>query len=212
MGLKNLINKVKQEADVLKGEASKDKQYTNQNTYPDEAAAKEAFELSRHKLFDVNRWSALPGINSTFELFDEDGNKAIKTLDKPGYYIRIDLPGPTPENWVHVTELRQDENMAEFVVHPSTKPQPAPDEKKEIKHFFAKEASSTFRVERNGNTLIGYEIGRNEAINNQGEEAGDRALANTLIAEGGWAGVQKLQWDKLTAYLVNLEEAEPTNK
>ena len=134
-------------------------------------------------------------------------------VDRTGYYIRIDLPGPTPENWVQVTELRQDENMAEFVVHPSRKPEPAQGEQGEIKHFFAKEASSTFRVERNGATLTGYEIGRNEAINNQGEEAGDRAVANTLIAEGGWAGVQALQWNKLTAYLVHKEEAEPnTNK
>ncbi len=212
MGLKNFINKVKQEAEVLTGDASKDKQYTNQNTYPDEAAAREAFEISRNKLFDVNRWSDLPGINSTFELFDEAGNKVNKLLDKGGYYIRIELPGPTPENWVHVTNYKQEENSAEFTVHPSTKPQPAPDEENEIKHFFAKEASSTFKVELNGTTITGYEIGRNEAINNQGEEAGDRALANTLIAEGGWAGIQKLQWDKLTAYLVHKEEAEPNQK
>lgn len=209
MGLKDLINKVKKEAAVLTGDATKDKQYSNQNSYQDEASAREAFERSRQKLFDVNRWSELPGINSTFELFSETGVKLTQPVDKPGYYIRIELPGPTPENWVHITELNQDGNMAEFVVHPSRKPQPAPDEKNEIKHFFAKEASSTFRVERNGSTITAYEIGRNEAINNQGEEAGDRAVANTLIAEGGWAGVQKLQWDKLTAYLVHIEEAEP---
>lgn len=212
MGLKNFINKIKHEAEALTGDATKDKEYTNQNTYPNEAAARKAFELSKQKLFDVNRWSDLPGINSTFELFDEAGNKLNQPLDKTGYYIRIELPGPTPENWVHVRDLKVEEHRAEFTVHPSTKPQPAPHEEHEIKHFFAKEASSTFRVERNGNTLVGYEIGRNEAINNQGEEAGDRALANTLIAEGGWAGIQKLQWDKLTAYLVHLEEAEPKQK
>lgn len=31
---------------------------------------------------------------------------------------------------------------------------------------------------------------------------------NTLVAEGGWAGVQGLQWDKLTRYLVHLEETK----
>jgi hypothetical protein len=52
-------------------------------------------------------------------------------------------------------------------------------------------------------TLFAFEIGKNEGINNQGEDAGDRKLINTLIAEGGWAGFQELQWKKLTDYLVH---------
>jgi len=209
MTLKNIVNKLKHEAKVLTGDASKDKVYSNENEYPDAASARQAFDEAKAKLFDVNRWTDLPGINSTFQLFDASGNKTDKTLDAPGYFIRIELPGPTPENWVQVTDVKVGKNMAEFIVHPSQKPAPAPNEANEIKHFFAKEASSTFRVELNGNTLSAYEIGKNEAINNQGEEAGDRALSNTLIAEGGWAGVQALQWNKLTAYLVHKQDAEP---
>ncbi len=78
----------------------------------------------------------------------------------------------------------------------------------EIKHFFIKEASSTFRVERHGTLIKALEIGKNEGINNQGPEAGDRTVINTLIAEGGWALFQEMQWDKLTRYLVHLEEAK----
>ena len=208
MGLKNIINKVKEEAKVLQGEASKDKVYTTSNTFPDEATARQAFENAKAKLFDVNRWSNLPGINSTFTLYDLTGKQVDGPVNKPGDYIKIDLPGPTPENWVHITEVNIEENRAEFIVHPSKEPQQPAEDGAEIKHFFAKEASSTFRVELNETTLTGYEIGKNEAINNQGEEAGDRAVANTLIAEGGWAGIQALQWNKLTAYLVHKEEAE----
>ncbi|MEJ8757013.1 hypothetical protein WG947_08405 [Pontibacter sp. H259] len=208
MPFKNIINKLKEETKILKGDAAKDKEYSNENTYPDEATAREAFRKAVIKLFDVNRWSDLPGINSTFELHTPDGNKTDKPVDAPGYYIRIELPGPTPENWVYITDLKTEENLAEFTVKPSEKPQAGPEAKKVTEHFFTSEASSTFRVELNGNILTAYEIGKNEVINNQGQEAGDRAVANTLIAEGGWAGFQKMQWEKVTAYLVHKEETK----
>lgn len=206
MAFKNIINKLKEEAKVLQGEASKDKVYSNENTYQDTATARQAFTESKAKLFDVNRWSNLPGINSTFELCDQHGNKLEALVPKPGNYIRIELPGPTPENWVRVTDVQEQEDMAEFTVRPSEKPQPAAGEGNVTQHFFTKEASSTFRVELNGTTLLASEIGKNEVINNTGEEAGDRAVANTVIAEGGWAGFQGLQWNKLTAYLVHKQE------
>lgn len=209
MSLKDIINKVKKEVDVVQGEATKDKVYTNQNIFPDEATAQEELARSKQKLFDVNRWTDLEGINSTFELFDGFGRKTTAQKPEIGYYIKIILPASGIENWVKISDIKEDADSAEFVVHPSEQPtMQAEGDTKEIKHFFIKEASSTFRVERQGTTLIGYEIGRNEGINNQGEEAGNRALLNTLVAEGGWAGVQALQWDKLTSYLVHLEEAE----
>ena len=208
MGLEDIVNKVKKEFDVLRGEDAKDKEYANENSYPDEQQARQAFEHSRQKLFEVDRWSDLPGINSTFQVFDAAGNKSGAGKPVVGDYIKIILPGPAPENWVKVTDLREEENMAEFVVHPSPAPASQTDNPAVVKHFFSKEASSAFRVERQGNVIKAFEIGRNEVINNQGAEAGDRAVVNTLVAEGGWAGFQALQWDKLTRYLVHLEETK----
>lgn len=209
MALKDIINKVKKEIEVIKGDATKDKAYTNENTYPDEATARREFERSKEKLFNVNRWTDLEGINSTFELFDEQGIKTTAFKPEIGYFIKIVLPASGIDNWVKITSIREEADSAEFVVHPSEQPTTqAEGDTKEIKHFFIEEASSTFKVERQGTKLIGYEIGRNEGINNHGKEAGDRAVLNTLVAEGGWAGVQALQWDKLTSYLVHLEEAE----
>lgn len=207
MGLKDIFNKIKTEVKVVQGEETKDKVYTNQNTFPDEATAIREFERAKQKLFDINQWSKLEGINSTFELYDDRGRRTSANMPEVGYYIRIILPASPIENWVRISEINIESDMAEFVVHPSEKPKELTDEQEVIQHFFIKEASSTFRVQRRGSTLIGYEIGRNEGINNQGEEAGDRALLNTLIAEGGWAGVQALQWDKITRYYVHLEEA-----
>lgn len=208
MSLKDIVNKVKKELKVVQGEETKDKVYTNENSFPDETTAAQEFERSKQKLFDVNEWSNLPGINSTFHLYDNRGHRTTTKEPKVGYYMKIVLPGTTLDNWVRITDIHVEDTMAEFTVHPSEQPKELGEGDAEIEHFFIKEASSTFRVTREGNTLHGYEIGRNEGINNQGEEAGERALINTLVAEGGWAGVQALQWDKLTKYLVHLEEPE----
>jgi hypothetical protein len=114
---------------------------------------------------------------------------------KPGDYINVLLPGPVPENWVHVTSVLSAEDLAEFVVHPCHKPGSP---QTETGHFFRKESSSTFLVERQDNTVLAHEIGRNEQVNNKGKHA----LINTAIAKAGWLFYQKVQWKALTDYLV----------
>ena len=207
MGLKDFAKSITDEIKVLIGDKPKDKEYTNMKEFPDDLSASNAFEESKRKLFDVNSWSAMEGINSKFTLYDVSG-KPTNGEPKPGYFIRIELPGPPVENWVQVYELKDEPDMAEFSVHPSKKPAEKTDPDAEVKHFFAKEASSTFRVSRTGNIIRAFEIGRNEYINNQGDESGSRKILNTLIAEGGWAGFQEIQWDKLTKYLVHSEDVE----
>ncbi len=206
MALKNIINKIKEEVKVIKGDATKDKVYSNANTFTDEVTAKREFERAKAKLFDVNNWTKLSGINSTFELYDRRGLKSNANKVEIGYYIKIILPASTMDNWVQITDMQDSDTLAEFIVHPSEKPQELAENQEEVKHFFIKEASSTFRVTLEGTTLTGYEIGKDEGINNQDEEAGNSALLNTLVAEGGWALFQEMPWDKLTKYLVHLEE------
>jgi hypothetical protein len=53
-------------------------------------------------------------------------------------------------------------------------------------------------VERQDNTVLAHEIGRNEQVNNKGKHA----LINTAIAKAGWLFYQKVQWKALTDYLV----------
>ncbi len=205
MGLKKIVDKVKKELKVLQGDESKDKVYTNKNEFPDAETTRKQFELAKTKLFDVNAWSNLSGLTSTFTLHDQEGKEVQRAKPVVGDYIKIVLPATTIENWVQVTAVNETEKMAEFVVHPSAKPEKLADnaEGTATEHFFSKEASSTFRVAYQDNTLFSYEIGKNESINNQGEEAGERPVLNTLVAEGGWAMVQEIQWDNLTAYLVH---------
>lgn len=194
---------IKKEKEVLKGEATRDVTYSSEQAFPDETAAGNEFHRSVTKLFDVDRWSDLPGITATFELYDANGRRKPAGTPAVSDHIKIMLPGPFPDNWVVVTHTNKGQNSAEFTVSPSHDPNATGEEQEEIKHFFSDGATSTFKVERVGNVLRAYEIGRNEGINNQGEEAGDRKIINTLIAEGGWLFFQKVQWKKLTDHLVN---------
>lgn len=202
MAAENLLDKLKYEWDILKGEAGKDKTFCSEQVYPDEGAAQTAFRSGKERLFDVNGWSKLPGINSSFTLYNQ---RAEPTQQKPakGYFIQIVLPGLPIENWVEIADVQETEFAAQFTAHPCPNPN---NPSSETQHFFVKEASSTFRVEQNGAILRGYQIGKNEKINNHNYQAGDRAFLNTLIAEGGWAGFQDIQWGKLTDYLAGKEE------
>lgn len=209
MNISKVIDKIGQEVDTLAGNQTKDLTYQSEHTYANDHTAAQAFERSKARLFAVNDWSTMPEPTATFELFDQQGKP--KHSDKPlaGDYVRIELPlpGNLPANWVQVTDIRVTDTLAEFTVVPSKNPQPEQaDENAPIEHFFGPEASSTFRVERQKNRLIASELGRNERVNNDDETAGDRGIINTLIAAGGWAFFQKIQWKKLTEYLVHFPD------
>lgn len=201
MSIRTFFQNIFQEGKILMGDGSKDKLYTSYKDFFDHETAIHAFELSRGKLFNVNKWSDLPGITSTFELHDDQGVRSYAKKPEVGYFMRIMLPAPTPENWVEITEIKEGENIAEFTVNPCKDPQ---ETEEDVEHFFIKEASSTFKVERRGTSVHAYEIGKNEGVNNQDVvEAGNRGALNTALAAGGWAVFQKLQWKKLTEYLVH---------
>lgn len=208
MGIKEKASKgveeIKKEAQVLKGEESKDKVYSSVRVFDDEDSAKFEFSRSKERLFNVNAWSKIPGVaNSTFELFGEDGNPVERYQVQKGDFIKIDLPGPLPFYWVKVNEVSAENDSAQFTVQPTYDPT-HDDDKTVTDHFFQDQARSIFRIERYGNEIKAMEIGVNEAINNQEAEAGSKGLINTIVSEGGWAGFQKYQWKNLTDYLVGL--------
>ncbi|MDT0691635.1 hypothetical protein RM549_17720 [Salegentibacter sp. F188] len=208
MGIKKWIRKIKGEKEVIEGEATKDRTYSSENRFVNRSKAAKEYDRSVEKLFNVNLWSKLPGVSSTFQLYNIWGEEKKSGKPEVNDYIKILLPGPVPENWVIVTDIKEEENSAEFTVSPSEDPTEREKGQKEIEHFFIDEATSTFRIERKDNIIHAYEIGKNEGINNQVAEAGKRKIINTIIAEGGWAGVQKFQWEKLTDYLVHKIEIE----
>lgn len=198
------FNELKKEAKVLKGEKTKDKLYDSVRHFGDEAAAKLQFPECKRKLFDVNAWSDIPAIvNSAFELHTPEGQPVKRSSVAEGDFIKIDLPGPLPFYWVKVTGISEADDEAQFTVQPTYDPTDK-DDKRVTDHFFQDQARSIFRVERIGNQITAMEIGINEAINNKDVEAGEKAMINTLVSEGGWAGFQKYQWKNLTDYLVGI--------
>ena len=122
MGIKEKASKgveeIKKEAQVLKGEESKDKVYSSVRVFDDEDSAKFEFSRSKERLFNVNAWSKIPGIaNSTFELFGEDGNPVERYQVQKGDFIKIDLPGPLPFYWVKVNEVSEQNAVTRHSVH-----------------------------------------------------------------------------------------------
>jgi hypothetical protein len=209
MSIKDFFKTIFQDRNTGEAKATVDKEYSSHNSFPNRETAVREFERSKAKLFDVDGWSHLPGITSKFELHDRNGQRTEDKKPEVGDFIRIMLPGPTPENWVQVTDIKSGDEAAEFTVSPSKDPR---DIDNDIEHFFIKEATSTFRIKLEGQSLYAFEIGKNEAPNNQGEEAGNREVLNTLISAGGWIAFQELQWKKLTAYLVHKEEIAEEGK
>lgn len=205
MEISSIFRKISKEFKVLTGEAGKEKVYSSRQEYPDKGTAEKAFERSKEKLFEVRKWSDLPGITSAgFALFNAQGQPKPEGKLRTGDFLLIDLPGPDPETWVRVTDLQEGHDQAFFTVSPSPDPREAGEEEvREVEHFFADTATSTFKVALKGKTIYGYEIGKNEKINNNGKKAGNMGWINTLISEGGWIFFQEMQWEQLTDYLVH---------
>lgn len=210
MGITSIINKVQKEYKVLKGDAAKDKLFSSQQEYLDGDAAAKAFARSKEKLFDVQKWSNLPGPASAgFVIYNSKGLQKLHGSLEVNDYLYIDLPGPDPDTWVKVIKIEEGQAEAYFTVRPSPDPRDKGREsEKQVEHFFSDTATSTFKVELVGNTLYAYEIGKNEKPNNRGKKAGNLGVVNTIVSSVGWAIFQKMQWEKLTDYLVHKIEIE----
>lgn len=200
--VKSFLGKARTEGKALKGETYKKKYFSSKNKFSSIEEAHDAFEDSKRRLFNINKWS-LPGPNAEFYLHNQFGQPIGSSRPSVGSYIKIILPGPgLPPNWVEVTHVYEDEHSAEFTVKPAS--DPSSRDKEKTDHFFREEARSTFRVELNGKEIKAFEAGIAEAVNNRGTESGNRKTINTLIAAGGWAFFQKIQWKNLTKYFVGI--------
>ena len=199
MKTSNIKEVIQHGVDLLKGDDSVDKTFCSQKNHPDHQTAQQAFASAREKVFDVNRWSDVSSLTAGFVLHDAAGHPKPSGRPAVGDFIRLELPGPTPENWVTVTQVVDEERKAGFTARPCADPH---ENENRTEHFFTDESTSTFRVEWAGNTLTACQIGENERINNQNPEAGGRAVVNTVIATAGWLFYQKIQWKILMDYLV----------
>ena len=88
---------------ITNSNRGKDRTYKSINKFVDKAEAVNEFARATEKLFNINKWSKLPGITSSFQLYNAQGQKKLIGIAETNDYIKINLPGPFPENWVKIT-------------------------------------------------------------------------------------------------------------
>lgn len=178
-------------------------------THANEADARAAFESQAARLLDVHHWDELSTVaGASFELVNPYGDATDRPA-RAGDFVRIDLPGPGWISWVRIESTSVDANRVELVVRPSHDPTARVPDPSRIDHFFTREATNTFSLERRGRTIVAEVNGGNESANLAGPLTQD--LESRISAEGAWGvelpggtrlGMQQLQWWLFTRNLV----------
>lgn len=176
-------------------------------TFSSVQEAKNFFVIAKQRLLDVNSWHLLCGAASAvFILTDANGNE-VKRPAQHGDHFKIDIPGPGAAagkgyDWVQIEAIEHMASENEEKVSLRVRPADNPNQhSKDVAHFFSEEATSTFTVKRNGNTVTASVHGRNEKPNTKAANMIDK-VRNTVIAAGAVLGLNKPQWKSLVKGLL----------
>lgn len=164
------------------------------------------FTLARERLLDVNSWgkTADSMTGAAFQLTDSKGNNVSGRDPKVGDFIKIDLPGPSGDDWVQVEDISDKPNELSITVRPSRNPTSSSNE---TQHFFSDASTNTFTVDQGktdkGEAIVGFHVnGRNESTNlTEGiwNLDVDNAINRAKNAGGSVTGMQIDQWENLGA-------------
>ncbi|GAC1422929.1 MAG: hypothetical protein NVS1B13_04650 [Flavisolibacter sp.] len=163
------------------------------------------FQEAGKRLLDVNNWNKVCGkASALFQLTDGQGIP-IDGLPHIGNYLKIDIPGPGPNNgkgydWVRIEAIdkdKLDQEDSEFLlmrVRPSARPGTS---NEETAHFFSDKATSNFVVRREKNRVTSAVIGRNEILNaHQNQGLWDK-IRNLIVGLSASLGLSTPQWQNL---------------
>ncbi|MDR3678664.1 MAG: hypothetical protein P4L41_01785 [Flavipsychrobacter sp.] len=177
---------------------------------PNREEAIDCFKRAYKRLQNPGIWHELCGtLSAHFTLTDEGGNE-VKRLADLYDAIKIDIPGPGTiagggYDWVTIEAVQENVNVnassESFAMRLRASPEPG---KKEVAHFFSNKATSTFIVERKGNTVIASYHGRNEVPNIDTPSMLD-TIRNAVIAAGAFALLSEAQWSALMKALLQPE-------
>ncbi|PSL43100.1 hypothetical protein CLV51_10994 [Chitinophaga niastensis] len=185
-------------------------QYTGEETATsairkaeDESAARRFFQEAMERLVDVNHWANWCGtLLSAFQLVNA-ADKPIDGFAETGMYIRIDIPGPGTNagkgfDWVKIEQKEHVIlNTHQEVFFIRARPSEHPVQKHSgIAHFLRKEASSSFVITRDHNTVTASVYGRNEVPNTKVADIADK-IRNAIIGSSSAMSVSKIQWKAL---------------
>jgi hypothetical protein len=190
-------------------------QYTGEETETSTeraAASEEAaiaiFQRAVNRLRDVNGWGALCGaLSSEFQLVDKLGEEVDDSANA-GFFIRIDIPAPGTKvgkgyDWVlieQVEEVQLNDHQQIFFIR--ARPSGHPLQKHAgTAHFLKEEATSSFVITRDHETVKATVYGRNEVPNTDTGETLDK-MRNAIVGTTGAIGISKLQWKALVNSLL----------
>src|SRR6266496_1478137 len=177
---------------------------TEHREFPDAGAARHGYEESRRLCLDLTNWPLLSGDrNADFTAIAPNGQPPVGRAVQTGDFIRIDLRGPSGYDWVRVEEISSGPDKAQIVVRPSFDPTASPLNTEVTSHFFTREATNTFTLERRGDSLLFLVSGRNEVPNVVEPEAGGYGWLNAAKWGGGSLGLQAYQWQSMGGNLLS---------
>lgn len=165
------------------------------------------FETFKKRLFNINSWAEYSGREKAeFSHVDIHGN-ALDRDPSNGDLIKIKVPGlfnffESGYDWVQIQNLEIKNNSeAKWIVFqliPCTCPNTS---NKNIAHFLTNDSSNTFiLIEKLG--IIQFSVhGRNELPNCEKTKFWHRCR-NKLVANGGFLGLSKMQWQSLVEGLL----------
>ncbi|CAN5358443.1 hypothetical protein BH09BAC2_BH09BAC2_21750 [soil metagenome] len=166
--------------------------------------ALDIFKKAYKRLLNIHLWHRLGGKGtSEFRLIGAHGNQEHR-LAQVNDFFKIDIPGPGPKagngyDWVVVDAIEDNSNSEgenetfAMRVRPCKDPQSKTDD---VAHFFTAEATSTFVIIRNDNTIKAGIYGRSEKPNTDVKNLIDK-VRNAAIGAGAIAGGANIQWDQL---------------
>jgi hypothetical protein len=182
--------------------ASSDIEYTVRTA--DEDRGKKLYDKARNNLLNINCWHTFAGrLSARFFLTDPYG-KRVDRLPLQGDFIQIHLPGMPDDKleWVRIEAIEEERNHLHFNwLTIRVRPSDPPREQEETEHFFSKEATSSFTVQRKGRAVTASVKGRNELPNTEADGFLNK-IRNAVIAIAAMAGLNAPQWKGLVKGLL----------
>ena len=162
------------------------------------------YNKARKNLLNINRWQEFAGkLSAEFRLTDPYG-KPTERLPLQGDYIRIHLPTAAADKfeWVRIEAIEEQAHHEKLNwIMMRVRPSDPPRHQEETEHFFSKEATSSFIVERTGRKVQASVRGRNELPNVETPGLLNK-IRNIFIGFGAMLGLNYPQWKGLVRGLL----------
>lgn len=160
--------------------------YISRKPFPDEKAARRAFNKAKEKLFDIKAWNEMPGIeNALFIMYNKEGQCVDDETPDVGYFIKTILPGDLPADWVKIVDVCNEERDYALFTIQSCKSPVRHKDGTSTRQLFHHKTKSTFKIQRTNKVIIAS--GEGESLTGKRKNI--------------CAFVQKVQWENVLDHI-----------